>query len=211
MTTQMPQESISEVNRDTPLGLDEEQARRAGAYSVLAALLRDPPDGELLEFTTQLGETGNDQTELALALSMLALAARHSEPEALRDEFHALFIGLGRGEVMPYGSWYQTGFLMEKPLSLLRDDLARLGFARAEDVHEPEDHIAALFEVMAMLIHDGLTIDEQRRFFTSHVGNWADAFFADLGAARASVFYRSVARLGAAFTALEGHYLSLSD
>ncbi len=85
---------------------------------------------------------------------MLSLAAEHSSTESLRDEYHALFIGLGRGELVPYGSWYQTGFLMEKPLGLLRADLARLGFERAEEVHEPEDHVAALCEVMALLIQD---------------------------------------------------------
>jgi len=192
--------------------LAEEQARRAGTYSILAALLRQSPGAELLEFTAGLeADAAESKSDLALALTMLSLAARHSDPTELRDEFHTLFIGLGRGELMPFGSWYQTGFLMEKPLGLLREDLARLGFERAEGVREPEDHIAALFEVMAMVIREGLPVEGQRHFFNSHIGNWAETFFSDLATARSAVFYKSVARLGGAFTALESRYLSLLD
>jgi len=208
----MPQEQTTAPEQRTLVTIPEEQARRAGTYSVLAALLRDSPDAELLDFIAQLEvDAGKSRHELALALSMLSLASRHSETEALRDEYHALFIGLGRGELVPYGSWYQTGFLMEKPLGVLRADLARLGFERSESVHEPEDHIAALFEVMAMLIQEGLPTEKQRQFFNNHIGNWADAFFNDLSEAKSAVFYKSVARLGAAFMSLESGYLSLLD
>jgi TorA maturation chaperone TorD len=192
--------------------LPEEQARRAGIYSVLAALLRDAPDAGVLQFVADLeADAGDDGNALLVALNMLSLAARHSAPAALRDEYHALFIGLGRGELVPYGSWYQTGFLMEKPLGLLRADLARLGYERDATVREPEDHIAALLEVMALLIQDGVAIERQQRFFDSHVGNWAGNFFDDLAQAESAVFYRSVARFGAAFLRLETRYLSLSD
>jgi len=190
--------------------IPEEQARRAGTYSVLAALLRESPGTEVLHFVSQLdSETESDQGGLMLAVHSLSLASRHSSPASLRDEYHALFIGLGRGELVPYGSWYQTGFLMEKPLGLLRADLARLGYQRSEEVHEPEDHIAALFEVMSMLIQEGASFETQQHFFNRHIGNWADGFFADLGNARSAVFYRSVARLGTAFLSLETRYLSL--
>ena len=43
-----------------------------------------------------------------------------------------LFIGLGRGELLPYGSSYLTGFLHERPLARLRADLGPLGIERAE-------------------------------------------------------------------------------
>jgi TorA maturation chaperone TorD len=208
--------SLSTVgNVDSTLAtvnLPDEQLRRAGAYSVLAALLRDAPNEAVLDFVAELEvDAANNGNELLLSLNMLSLAARHSAPQALLDEYHALFIGLGRGELVPYGSWYQTGFLMEKPLGLLRADLAALGFARSEDVHEPEDHVAALFEVMAMLIHEGSGIDSQQHFFQSHIGNWAERFFDDLGNANAAVFYRSVARFGQAFLAMENRYLLLGE
>ena len=177
---------------------------------MLAALLRDAPGDEVLGFVDRL-ETEDPRTELALALNMLALAVRHSSIPSIRDEYPALFIGLGRGELVPYGSWYQTGFLMERPLGLLRADLARLGFERAEEVHEPEDHIAALCEVMAFLIRDEVAIERQKHFFYSHLGNWAEDFFGDLSEADSAVFYRSVARFGSALLSLESRYLSLLD
>jgi TorA maturation chaperone TorD len=212
MNTQFPQEKFEPNSDIGAVPLAEEQARRAGIYSVLAALLRDTPGEGVLDFVGHLeADAEANKSELALALNMLALASRHSSAESLRDEYHALFIGLGRGELVPYGSWYQTGFLMEKPLGMLRADLARLGFERADEVHEPEDHIAALCEVMALLIRDQVPIEQQTRFFNSHIGNWAEAFFNDLADAHSSVFYKSVARFGAAFLSLEGRYLSLLD
>ena len=131
-----------------------DQARRAAFYSLLAALLRNAPDADVLAYCLSL-DTTDQKSELGAAVNTLVLAAKHSEPQRLKEEFHELFIGLGRGELVPYGSWYQTGFLMERPLGQLRADLAKLGFERSDDVHEPEDHIAALMEVMAMLIYEG--------------------------------------------------------
>lgn len=207
MNSQIPQHTAPTTDP-----LPEEQARRAGMYSVLAALLRDAPGQDVLDFVAQLeSDAPGGKAELVLALNMLSLASRHSTVTSLRDEYHALFIGLGRGELLPYGSWYQTGFLMEKPLGLLRADLARLGFERAEGVREPEDHIAALCEVMAMLIQEEMPIDRQLHFFESHLGNWANQFFSDLSEARSAVFYRSVARFGMVFLSLEGRYLSLPE
>jgi len=208
----MPREPSGLPAQNAEAAIPEEQARRAGTYSMLAALLRDPPGPEVLEFAAQLEADAEDKkNDLALSFTMLSLAARHSEAETLRDEYHALFIGLGRGELVPYGSWYQTGFLMEKPLGLLRADLAQLGYERSDQVREPEDHIAALCEVMAMLIQEEVAIEHQRHFFNSHVGNWADTFFGELSEARSAVFYKSVARLGGAFVSLEARYLSLLD
>lgn len=188
---------------------DEEQLYRAGTYSLLAALLRSEPEQALLDHVTNLATISQTHDELSLAISMLGLAARDMTAEKVADEYHALFIGLGRGELVPYGSWYLTGFLMEKPLAVLRDDLARLGFERKSDMHEPEDHVAALCEVMAMLISDGKELSHQVDFFETHIAPWLDRFFNDLGAARSAVFYRAVGRFGAAFTELERDYLAM--
>lgn len=201
-TTRPAQTGTDSEEHQHPLA--DEQIRRSGLYGLLAALLRAPPESELLDLIGRLEvETVRDGSELALALRMLSLAAGHTPEPALRDEYHALFIGLGRGELMPYGSWYQTGRLMEQPLARLRADLARLGFEPADAVDEPEDHIAALCEVMGFLIRDRVDPELQRRFFDDHLGNWAEDFFRDLSEARAAVFYRSVARFGLAFMALE--------
>ncbi len=111
---------------------------------------------------------------------------------------------------MPFASWYQTGFLMEKPLAVLREDLAALGFERQSDTHEPEDHVAALCEVMAILISDGQDLSRQAEFFNAHLAPWLDHFFSDLSTAKNAVFYRAVGRLGRAFIEFERNYLSMN-
>lgn len=186
-----------------------DQARRAAFYSLLAGLLRNAPDADVLAYCLSL-DTTDQKSELGAAINTLVLAAKHSDPQRLKEEFHELFIGLGRGELVPYGSWYQTGFLMERPLGQLRADLAKLGFERSDDVHEPEDHIAALMEVMALLIYEGAPQDQQRLFFETHISSWAKDFMKDLSVAETATFYRSVARLGSAFVAIESQYLNLT-
>ena len=187
-----------------------ENQYRAGAYSMLAALLRQPPRQDVLKVVTGLADVVEDKDDFAIAMSMLGLAARAATPAELDDEFHALFIGLGRGELVPYGSWYLTGFLMEKPLSVLRDDLATMGFARNDGTCEPEDHVAALCEVMSLLINEGRSLGEQTRFFDAHMSSWLGQFFTDLSEARSAVFYRSVARFGKAYFDFEKQYLAMS-
>ncbi len=193
-------------------GIDEEQQYRASAYALLAGLLRASPDQAMLDRLSVLGNAGvAEGDELMLAMSMLALSAQRHTPDVIDEEFHQLFIGLGKGEVVPYGSWYLTGFLMEKPLSDLRDDLARLGFERSEDVVEPEDHAAALCEVISIMIADASELSVQNQFFQRHLVNWLDRFFSDLSEASSAVFYKSVARFGAAFIALEKQYFSMQS
>lgn len=187
-----------------------EQQYRAGAYGLLAALLRSPAKQELLEHVAELAASGQTNDGLSLAMSMLGLAAKDSSPETIDTEYHALFIGLGRGELVPFGSWYLTGFLMEKPLAVLRDDLAMLGFERHSDTREPEDHVAALSEVMAMLISDGQDLSRQAEFFAAHLAPWFDRFFTDLSTAKTAVFYRAVGRFGSAFVEFERDYLSMT-
>jgi TorA maturation chaperone TorD len=224
MTSQAQQVSDANVNHqagfpaasvqpwDEP-AIDEAQSYRAGAYRLLAALLRHSPDSALLKNVAGMSDIDEQDVELAITMSMLGLAARSCDEDALDDEYHNLFIGLGRGELVPYGSWYMTGFLMEKPLGELRDDLAEMGFVRSEDVHEPEDHIAALCEVMSMLIDDNASGEElsapQTLLFERHIAPWADRFFNDLSESESAIFYRSVGRFGAAFIEFEKRYLSM--
>jgi len=190
------------------LEANQEQQYRASAYSILAALLRQVPTSAVLEHVANFSDIAVDEDELLLSMSMLGLAAKSSELSAVDDEYHDLFIGLGRGELVPYGSWYLTGYLMEKPLSVLRDDLKILGFERDESVVEPEDHVAALCEVMSLLISDDdVTLETQTLFFEKHMSPWIDRFFNDLSEAKSAVFYRSVGRFGAAFLNLEKQYL----
>jgi len=190
--------------------IDEEQRYRASAYSLIAALLRSTPDQVMLDRLSGLSqEVSPDGDDLLLAMSTLALSAELHAPASIEEEFHNLFVGLGKGEVVPYGSWYLTGFMMEKPLSDLRDDLATLGYQRNASVVEPEDHVAALCEVISLMIVEASDLAVQDKFFQSHMANWMGKFFTDLGEAKSAVFYKAVARFGAAFIALESEYFSM--
>jgi TorA maturation chaperone TorD len=194
--------------------IEDEQRYRASAYALLAALLRAAPDQALLDYVSGLspdGDVSGDEPadELGLAMSSLAAAARGRDLALLEEEYNNLFIGVGKGEVVPYGSWYMTGFLMEQPLSDLRDDLRTLGFERSENTHEPEDHSAALFEVFSGIISEATGLPEQQVFFKTHMQPWLGRFFTDLDEARSADFYRSVAHFGAAFLKLESAYLTM--
>ncbi|MCP4430434.1 MAG: molecular chaperone [Gammaproteobacteria bacterium] len=204
-------ESLEAASLPGSIAIDEEQSYRASAYSLLAGLFRSPPDQEILDQLSCLGGMAENGDDLMLAMSTLALSAQRHSPDSIEEEFYQLFIGLGKGEVVPYGSWYLTGFLMEKPLSDLRDDLNRLGYQRNEAVVEPEDHVAALCEVMSIMISDATELSVQKQFFQTHMLSWMQSFFNDLGEAGSSVFYKAVARFGAAYIALEKQYFSMQS
>ena len=195
--------AIALVQGGTEVVAPEEELR-ARHYRLLARFLAAPPDAELLRLSA--GFEG-DATPLGQALAELAGQAVASSPKAAEDEYLALFIGLGRGELVPYGSFYMTGFLNEKPLAKLRVDMSRLGIARAEHVKEPEDHVAAICEMMAGLITGAfgaaLDLRGQRAFFDAHLAPWGERFFEDLEGAKAARLYRSVGTLGRRFLEIE--------
>ena len=190
----------------------EEDALRARFYGLLAHLLASPPGRETLD---SLGRLEGDETEMGRALAGLAAVAATVSRDDAEAEFNALFIGLSEGELIPYGSYYLTGFLYEKPLADLRWDLNALGISRADDVAEPEDHIAAVCEVMHGLIIGDLggaaDIGTQRKFFDTHVHSWAPRFFEDLETAGQAVLYRPIGTVGRVFMAIEREAFSMAD
>ena len=189
-------------------GVADDDTVRANTYGLLGALLANPPHGELLDLLASIDPPSADG--LGAAWSVLKRAAERAEVEAVDDEYHDLFIGVGRGELIPYGSWYLTGFMMDKPLAVLRSDLAALGFERQDEVKEPEDHAAALLETMALIVvSPEHGIDVQRRFFDRHVATWMRTFFADLQTADSARFYRAAGQFGDRFMAFEMQYLSI--
>ncbi len=184
--------------------LDAEEELRSQLYRLLAFFLHRPPDGDGLKVASQMQ---GDETDLGRAIAAFANIAGKSDPAAITHEFHDLFVGVGRGELLPYGSYYLTGFLHEKPLAKLRTDMARLGIERRENVKEPEDHVAALCEMMSGLItgeFDAVAdLDRQKEFFNTHVGSWAKHFFTDLEAAKSSVLYGALGSVGRCFMEVE--------
>jgi len=182
----------------------EEDRLRADLYNFLGVILSGPPDEMLLAQTKSLS---GDDSELGQAISTLAKMAALSKPRSVESEFNKLFIGLGRGELLPYASYYLTGFLNEKPLSLLRQDMTAQGLARAQNVFEPEDNIASLMEMMGAMIVGRFgtpaDLNTQKTFFNKHIGPWAGHFFSDLEGAKNSVFYAPVGTVGRLFMDVE--------
>jgi TorA maturation chaperone TorD len=176
-------------------------------YALLARLLYAIPDEPLLRRLGQIAAAPAAANPLERSWQRLRKAAEQVRMNELDDEFHALFIGVGRGELVPYGSWYQTGYLMDRPLAELRRDLQRFGIERQQDIWEPEDHAAALCESMALLIQSATPMVQQQRFYNAHLGTWLKRFFQDLDSARSASFYKAVGQLGTAFMTLEQHYL----
>lgn len=205
--SQATQTTLENRPAETPV---EDDPVRGMLYRLLANLLYRPPQGELLGSLAALEPQEAESGPMAEALQLLRLAGDRATAEAVDDEFHALFIGVGRGELMPYGSWYLTGFLMDRPLAVLRKDLAALGIERAAEVREPEDHAAALCESMALLCADpAVDPAQQGRFFAEHIEPWMGVFFDDMQKASSACFYRAVGRLGEQFVEFERKYLNM--
>ena len=182
--------------------LDPIEQARADEYALLGLLLWRAPGRDLL---AGLSRIKGDASPLGMAHVQLGIAAGGTTPQEMEDEFFRLFIGLGRGELLPYCSYYLTGFLHERPLAKVREDLAKLGIERAQHVSEPEDHIAMLCEVMSGIISGQFVHQkiDQRMFFDRHLKPWADRFFADLEAASSTAFYRAVGTVGRVFIEIE--------
>jgi len=187
-----------------PGDLPEDEVFRAQLYGLLARMLAAAPEAALLQAVAAIR---SDDTALGQAIHELARQASAISARTAEREYHDLFIGLGRGELVPFGSYYLAGFLNERPLAALRRALERLGIARAEGVKEPEDHIAALLEVMAGLITGAFgapsPLPEQQAFFDAHIAPWASGFFADLERAKAAALYAALARVGRLFLEIE--------
>ncbi|RZN09786.1 molecular chaperone [Bradyrhizobium genosp. SA-3] len=182
--------------------VDSLDAARAQEYALLATLLSASPSKRLLE---QLAALTGDATPLGCAHAVLANAASSAVAAKVEREYFDLFVGLGRGELLPYASYYLTGFLNERPLSRLRGDLATLGVERVANNSEPEDHAAIICEIMSGLAGGrfGASPEAQRAFFEKHVSPWMGRLFADIESAGNADFYRAVGALGRTLIEIE--------
>ncbi len=182
----------------------EEDLLRAQLYRMLSHFLGNPPSQKDID---NLAAMSGDESPLGEAIASLAKIAGKTDVVLVAQEYQDLFIGVGRGELLPFASYYLTGFLHEKPLALLRKDMERLGIARRAEVKIPEDHIAAVFEMMSGMIEGKYgtiyDLDEQREFFNKHIGSWAKHFMSDLEGAKASILYAAVGTIGRIFLDIE--------
>ncbi|MGU3537069.1 TorD/DmsD family molecular chaperone [Methylobacterium sp. A54F] len=201
--------ALADVDIGAEVGdVDEIDRLRARQYDLLATLVGRPACGRLLG---QLSALDGDASPLGQALGRLGQAARDAAPPALERDHFALFIGVGRGKLVPFASFYLTGFLNERPLGRVREDLAALGIERSAGTSEPEDHAAILLEVMAGLAAGRFAAEPERQaiFFARHLQPWGERFFADVEASAETEFYRAVGALGRLYLAVEAEAFAM--
>lgn len=199
--------AIAQIKLSPPPVVAQEELARADMYALIARLLYSP-DGQLLRAVASADEIIAETAPLTEAWHALASAAQACGAEAVEEEYEKLFIGVGRPEVMLFGSYYLAGFMMEKPLASLRDDLAKMGFARHESVKEPEDHLSALCDVMRYLITGDedrypASLEQQKQFFIRHIQTWYERFCSAVVGSESANFYRRVAQLIKTFFDIE--------
>ena len=176
--------------------LPPEEAARADLYGVLARLFYAPPDAALLKDLAAAGELEAEDDAVARAWRELARAAAAADPAAVREEYETAFIGVGKAPVTLYVSAYSVRYTNEMPLAELRGALAALGLARRSEATEPEDHIAALCEVMRYLIAEQKApLEDQKRFFERWIWPAADPLCGAIRKSGQMTFYPAAARL----------------
>jgi TorA maturation chaperone TorD len=196
--------------------LPEDQAR-AAVYALLGNLFFEPPSKDLLQTIATSQTLCNDGSDSGFCRAWRALqeAAANADAEAVKDEFDTAFIGTGRQPVMLYGSFYLAGFLNEKPLAQLRDELTKMGLTRSGNSHETEDHISALCDVMRFLIagdHDTLpaALEVQRDFFMRNIKSWNTQLCDAVNSANQTRFYKHVAQFAREFFAIENEAFAIA-
>ena len=190
--------------------IDAEDQLRADMYSFLASLLRTEPNAELVN---QLTNLESDDSPIGKSIKTLSKLASSMDLPTIRDEYVRIFVGVGRGEILPFASYYLTGFLKDKPLAKLRNDMKEIGIELAENVKEPEDHIASLFDMMSGLIlgkfNKKFSISEQKDFFNKHLGPWVDLLMRDIESSKIAVFYSPIGTIGREFIEIERSSFSM--
>ena len=190
--------------------IDNEDQLRADMYSFLASLLRAEPNAALVK---QLTNLESDDSPIGKSIKTLSKLASSLDLPTIRDEYVRIFIGVGRGEILPFASYYLTGFLKDKPLAKLRNDMKEIGIELAENVKEPEDHIASLFDMMSGLIlgkfNKKFSIGEQKDFFNKHLNPWVDLLMRDIESSKIAVFYSPVGTIGREFIEIERSSFSM--
>ena len=195
---------------------DAEELARAELYGVLAQLWLAPPDAELLQqFALAVTQPPEPGGHLDAPWSALVAALRATDAGAAAAEYDALFQGIGKPEILLYGSYYLSGYLNERPLAALRSDLQRLGLARDETRGETEDHLAYLFEVMRWLIAgdevEVCNLEQQRRFFRTHLQPWVEALCDVVEAHPGARTWRAVAAFTRAFIQVEAQAFDMLE
>lgn len=193
-----------------------EEIARAELYGLLARLWLAAPDAALLQqFQVAVTEAPEAGGFLEAPWQALVAQMRATTPEAAASEFAALFQGVGKPEVFPYASYFLAGFVNEKPLALLRTDLAALGLTRDAAQLETEDHVSYVLEVMRYLIAGddaGVSnLEQQRRFFRAHVQSWLELLCDAVQTQPAARLWSAIAAFTLAFVQVETQAFDLLE
>ena len=201
---------MSSTNAKIIENINEEDQLRADMYSFLASLFRSEPDSDLIN---QLKVLESDDSPIGKSIKTLSKLALSLDLPTIRDEYVRIFVGVGRGEILPFASYYLTGFLKDKPLAKLRQDMEKIGIKLEDNVKEPEDHIASIFDMMAGLIvgkfNKKFSIAEQRDFFNKHLAPWVDLLMRDIESSKIAVFYSPIGTIGKEFMEIERSSFSM--
>ena len=196
--------NLNTSTAQTVSDIKEEDQLRADMYSFLANMIRTEPSQELLDSVKKL--TGDDSS-IGKSIKLISKLASAMHVSEIQDEYVNLFVGVGRGELLPFASYYLTGFLNDKPLSKLRNDMNELGVVRIKEVKEPEDHVSSLFDIMSGMITGQFgkqySITEQSNFFEKHLNSWIHLLMSDIESAKTAVFYAPIGSLGKEFINIE--------
>ena len=193
------------------MSLPPEEQARANFYALISRLFYSAPDAGLLAALAQADELDADDEIIASAWRDLAKVAASAEPEAVREEYEAAFIGTGKAPITLYTSAYSVRYSNEMPLAALRGELAALGLGRRPDAAEPEDHIAALCDVMRHFIAEQeRDLAEQRRFFERWIDPVVEPLCNAIEASELTAFYKRVGRMAKAFISLERSAFEMS-
>ena len=203
--------NLSSNNAKILHNINEEDQLRADMYSFLANLLRAEPDENLVNQLTMLD---SDDSPIGKSIKTLSKLATSLDLPTIRDEYVRIFVGVGRGEILPFASYYLTGFLKDKPLAKLRQDMQKIGIKLEENVKEPEDHIASIFDMMSGLIlgkfEKKYSITEQKDFFNKHLAPWVDLLMRDIESSKIAVFYSPIGTIGKEFMEIERASFSMN-
>jgi TorA maturation chaperone TorD len=192
--------------------LHKEDQARADFYALLARLFAAAPDTNLLRSIAEAEdlavETGEDTArKLAESWRMLKAASAAMDAEAAAQEYVDLFVGVGKSEVSLHAAAYMRS-AGGSVLAEIRSELAQLGLGRQAGIDVYEDHLAAVFETMRVLIAGapGLaprTVSEQQPYFGAYVAPWVPGCCAAIIASPIANYYRRVAEFTEYFMAIE--------
>lgn len=199
---------------EVALPVEAEDAARADFYALLATLFHRAPDEKLLRTLSLAAPMDGGDEALARSWAQLVAASGVMDPDAADEEYQSLFVGMGKAPVSIYSAFYLGASPVGHPRVRIIEDLAALGLARRQGATEPEDHFAALFDTMRVLVAGGAGrapagLAEQKRFYETHLKPAVGGFLAAVMQAPESNYYRKVAAVGEAFVGIENESFNL--